>query len=143
VINVIRKHPILVIAVLATCGMVVGLVSYVRHTAEAVLAAEGTQHAYQTSLAAVSSYVEARGRWPEKWEELRPFLKDVDSDPERLAAIESRVRVDFALTLKDVAGMTPDTFSAIGPIGPNYGREDHEVSQLLDVVRSRLPRKPR
>jgi hypothetical protein len=142
-INVIRKRPILVIALLATCGIVVGLASFAFHIVAVSLAAENTHHAYRTTLAAVASYVGDRGRWPQKWDELQPFLKSVDSDPERLAAVSSRVHVDFTLTLKDVAGMAPDTFSAIEPIGPNYGKQENDVSQLLDVVRSHLPRKPR
>ena len=141
--NVIRKRPILVIAVLTICVIVVGLVSFVSYGVAVSLSAESTHHAYRTTLAAATSYVEAHGRWPQNWDELQPFLKDVDSDPERLAVVRSRVRVDFALTLKDVAGMTPDTFTAIEPIGPNYGKLENVVSELLDVVRSHLTRKPR
>ncbi|HEV8000518.1 MAG TPA: hypothetical protein VGP63_11615 [Planctomycetaceae bacterium] len=86
----------------------------------------------------MKSYVEGHSQWPTKWDDLRPFLADVDSDPKRLAAIPDRVHVDFMLKLKDVAAMSPETFSAVEPTEPNFGIRENDVADLLEVIRSRV-----
>jgi hypothetical protein len=136
-----RKRRVLLVALFAVCGVVGGAVTFADRCLALSLAAEVTHHYYRNTLAAVTAYVEERERWPTNWDELQPFLKNVDPDPERLADVPSRVRIDFTLTLKDVAALDHVTFAAIEPIGPNYGKEDSAISNLLTIVRSRITSK--
>jgi hypothetical protein len=133
----LRWRPLLVIGLLALCGIGGSSVYYINRAVTVALIAEGVHHSYRTTLSAVILHIEERNNWPKNWGALTPFLQRIDPDPERITAVPSRVRVDFTLNLNDVAEMTPDTFVAIEPIGPNYGRAEGAVSQLLDVARSR------
>jgi hypothetical protein len=135
---VTRKRQVLVFALLAICAVLGGAATFAYRCLALSLAAEVTHHSYRNTLAAVTAYVDEREQWPNNWDELQPFLKSVDPDPERLTAVPSRVHIDFTLTLKDVAGLDPVTFAAIEPIGPNYGKAEDAISNLLVVVRTRL-----
>jgi hypothetical protein len=131
-----RRRSLLWISLLILCGIVGYSAYFVNRVFMDAIVADGVDHSYQTTLSAVILHIEERNDWPKNWEALTPFLQRVDPDPERIAAVPTRVHVDFTLSLNDVAKMTQGGFVAIEPIEPNYGRAEGAISQLLDVARS-------
>jgi hypothetical protein len=103
--------------------------------------AETTHQAYTRTLQALTAYVHDVGRWPSSWNELaeidlkRPDGGDLGSH-EYLKKVESRVHIDFKLMLNEIADMTPENFSAVTAVFPNYGPDEPGIVRLLQTIRT-------
>ena len=118
----------------------VALLAFGYHAAYVSLEAERTHQAYGLVLDILTDYLRDRpNQWPTNWDALTSTSsgKWVGSFhwPEDLQAIRGRVRVNFSLTRREVAKMHTDDFSAVEPLGPNYGRREWEIKHLLDAAR--------
>jgi hypothetical protein len=107
------------------------------------LEAERTLHAYYYVLDLLGAYLRERhGAWPKSWDDLGPATPSVENAafqwPRDRADIEGRVFVDFSITAADVAKMDVGNFTAVKPIGPNYGQRDGRIRQLIDLTRHEL-----
>jgi hypothetical protein len=106
------------------------------------LEAERTLLANRVVLEVLENYLKKHPEgWPTSWEELRdtPVSAYVQGHgwPENIEEIRRRIRVDFALTRPQVAAMNAETFSAVEPIGPNFGPDESAINQFLSVAREK------
>ena len=102
----------------------------------ASLEAERTLQAQIQVLIALDEFVRSHpGEWPKNWEQLASQSNFNDAGrlkwPENSQEIQRRVEVDFDLTPADVASMDVMNFTAVRPIGPNYGAPEELIRQLL------------
>jgi hypothetical protein len=101
------------------------------------LEAEKTLHAYRLVLDLVSTHIDKTpGQWPRSWDDLRrlsPSRESMWKWPSDIDEIQKRIRIDFSLTIADVAKQNPDSFHAIQQIGPNYGSDDSHI--LLSICK--------
>jgi hypothetical protein len=124
--------------------MVVGLpilvVAFVIYKGVSVsLRAQETLQANRLVLEKLMKYLgEHPNRWPKDWEELAQTRDDSFQGmfrwPEDIPEIRKRVEIDFQVTRADVAAMKVEEFSAVRPIGPNYGPEEERIKQLIDIA---------
>lgn len=126
---------ITVLASGAVLGTVFGVVA-VRTSLEA----EKTHHAYIGVLEALETYLrETDGRWPRDWDELSTAGPQREPRalrwPNDLAEIRRRVHVRFDVTASDVAAMEVERFSAVEPVGPNYGPAPYLIEPILKAAR--------
>ena len=106
------------------------------------LEAERTLQAECQVLIALNEFVRSHpGKWPENWGQLGSEPKFNDRGnlkwPEDSQEIKRRVKVNFDLTLADVARMDVTDFSAVRPIGPNYGTPEYFVRDLLETAKTK------
>jgi hypothetical protein len=129
----------LLVGVTVFCIIAGLLAGYLYRDVSTSLDAEMTLHSYTSTLAALTRFVESTGRWPKSWEELiaadRGQSRGWLNSPEGLADLQSRVKVRFDLDLKDIAAMTPETFSAVVQRDPHYHAEEYLIADLLRVAR--------
>ena len=87
-----------------------------------------------------------QGRWPHSWDELASTSLTEQSAvwnwPDDRDEIAKRVHVDFAVSTEQVRRMTPETFTAIVQIGPNYGPSEYRVESLIERVRKSIIESP-
>jgi hypothetical protein len=105
------------------------------------LEAERTRHAYILVLDLLAEHLRRhQGSWPGTWNELKHTSPVNPSNvyrwPEDLVEIKRRVHVDFGLTVVDVAEMTPNCFTAVQQIGPNYGASEYWIDNVLRAAKS-------
>ncbi|HEY2148147.1 MAG TPA: hypothetical protein VGH32_09430 [Pirellulales bacterium] len=129
----------LLIVVTVFCVVAGWLAGYLYRGVSTSLDAEMTHQAHVVALDALTRFVQATGRWPKSWDELaaaesgqRGRLRDW---PRGMDDLQSRVKINFQLELKDIATMTPETFTGVEQRSPNYGPNDDWVGTLLDEVR--------
>jgi len=129
-----RRWALLVAAV--ACGF--GLWLVYRGDSES-LDAESTLQADVRTLRALTSFVQTNSRWPKTWEELIAAdvgqQRELQDWPGGIADLQSRVKINFQMDLKDIAKMTPESFSAVTQKSPYYRAEEVFVLRLLDAVR--------
>jgi hypothetical protein len=111
--------------------------------AQISLEAERTHQAYLQVLEALTRYVaEKNAQWPRNCQDLSDFALQYDpSEFDRLrdvAELRRRVDVRFDVTCDEVAAMDSDRFSAVKPIGPNYGENLTGIEGLKEACRHEL-----
>ncbi len=107
---------------------------YLVHTS---LEAERTLQAYRAVLDQLTVYLKKNHAWPKDWQAL------CDSDPNgynfsdhsKGVKIRARVAINFNATAKDIANMRPDEFTAVVPLGPNFGPDDLRIQAVIDAAR--------
>jgi len=99
------------------------------------LDAEKTHQSYIRVLEALTGFVEENnGRWPRGWDELARFA--LGRDPSKYARfndlreLRRRVEIRFDVTANEVAQMDTEGFSAVKPIGANYGDDAARIEGL-------------
>jgi hypothetical protein len=128
----------LLVGVTVFCIVAGLLAGYLYRGVSRALDAEMTLHSYTSTIEALTRFVESTGKWPKSWEELIAADRGQSRGwltLERLADLQSRVKVRFDLDLKDIAAMTPETFSAVEQREPNYGTYDWQIAALIDAAR--------
>jgi predicted DNA binding CopG/RHH family protein len=107
---------------------------YLVHTS---LEAERTLQAYRVVLDELTSYLKDSRAWPKDWQSLHNYGQErgVPRNRSEHAEIEKRVTINFNATVDDIARMQPDDFTAVAPIGPNYGPDEARINELLDAAR--------
>jgi hypothetical protein len=105
--------------------------------------AENTLHANRFVCELVQRFVTQHHRWPDSWDELElvPGSDLCNGEyqwPEDAAAIRQRVAIDFQADPRKIAYEDPEEFSAIRPLGPNYGNPVF-VSTLQQAIRESMP----
>jgi hypothetical protein len=135
-----RTRALVVVGILAFLACTAVVVFVVNRVTES-LEAERTYLANRVVLEVVTNYLKDHPEgWPKNWEELRDTPADAQGFrgwPENIEEIRRRIRVDFALTRPQVAAMNAETFSAVEPIGPNFGPDESAINQLLSVAREK------
>jgi hypothetical protein len=104
------------------------------------LQAESTLGAYYMTLEVLTAYAARNsGRWPQSWDDLRDVRHGNViggwSWPDDIDTIQDRVHIDFAISGDEVASSTPEHFTAVKLIGPNYGPDTGRVRTLIDTIR--------
>ena len=131
----------LLVGVTVFCIVAGLLAGYLYRGVSTSLDAEMTLQAYLPTMDALTRFVESNGKWPKSWEELiaadRGQTRGWPNSPEGLADLQSRVNVRFDLDLKDVAAMTPETFSAVEQREPHYPAEENLIADLLRAARDK------
>jgi hypothetical protein len=145
----------LIVIFLAITAMIVIPVCIYRSASNA-LEAEETLHTNEAVFCVLSVYLrENPGCWPKSWDDLEkttvpPHLQQTFSWPEDIHEMKKRVHVEFGLTLQEVSDLvsTDDSvrydfssFTAVRPIGPNFGSPDPEIKALLELIREQLGKK--
>ncbi len=142
------KRIWLIIIVVGLISMVtVGIVVY--RCISGALEAETTLHANCDVLEILELYIEQNpGQWPENWNDLQNTTLPTEWErqhlrPQDIEEFKKRVQVNFGLTLQEVADMlTPEqvkrwdfaNFTAVRPIGPNYGPCESGLAHFMEVV---------
>jgi hypothetical protein len=136
-------------------GAVVGLLillltAYVYRCVNSALEAETTLHANCVVLYVLEAYMEENpGSWPGSWDELKKTsIRDEEQRsnyrwPDDIDEFKKRVHIEFGLSLQQVSDMLTreqlkswefDNFTAVRPIGPNYGPCEAGLFHFMDVV---------
>ncbi len=139
----LRLRHVVIALVFAVGGLLIG--SVYRGTSTS-LDAENTHQAYVLTFGAVTNYVQQSGQWPKNWDELLSFDQRTGGSLSAaymgIDEVKARVKVDFQLGLRDVAAMTPETFTAIKQRPPNYPDEEGDIAVLLKLARTTLGLRP-
>jgi hypothetical protein len=130
--------------------VLIAIIAYIYHSVSVSLQAEETLWVNWDVLQVLQVYVAQNpGRWPESWEDLKKtplpdqWRRSHYRWPEDINEFKKRVHIEFGLTLQEVAAMvTPEqvaqgdfsNFTAVQPIGPNYGPCEGELGHLMKVV---------
>lgn len=120
-----------------------GMLLWLGYGIHVSLEAENTLHAYILVLDVVEQHVlQHDGRWPKSWEELdlsKPAKgQGIWMWPDDRARIAERIQIDFMLTTVQVVKMTPENFSAIHQVWPNYGPRESELAVFLENMRKSI-----
>jgi hypothetical protein len=106
------------------------------------LQAEMTHQAYTLTLELVEVYMRDNpGKWVKSWEDLEHVIVPPDRHhlrdrwPQGIDEVRKRVRINFELTRDQVAAMNVEGFSAVQPVGPNYGPNEPRIEVLLKAAR--------
>ena len=139
------------ITILVTLSLLAAgcLILFIYHCINVSLEAEITYGANWTILVVLETYmIENPGRWPASWDELERTSIPAEQQrmfywPDDIDKFKKRVHVEFGLSLQEVADMvTPeqvkrgdfDNFTAVRPIGPNYGPCESNLGHFMEVV---------
>ena len=137
-----RKLLICILLCSSCCAAIAFLALYAYQRARVSLDAERTHIAYLSVIDALYEYISDNDEWPKSWEALvdTDSLQGRYSDRNALTDIQTRVHVEFSLTLAEVAMMNVDDFSGVQPIGPNYGANDEGIRSIIELARERSPK---
>jgi hypothetical protein len=144
-----RKTRLYLILVIIGSLLIMTVAAIIHHSISISLQAEKTLIANYVILDVLEVYLtDNPGRWPESWEDLKHT--SIPKERQRLYAwpqdideFKKRVDVEFGLTLQQVADMlTPEqverweftNFTAVRPIGPNYGPCESRLAHFMGVV---------
>lgn len=131
-------------ALLAVLVILIAVPILVARGINTALSAETTLQSTIVTAHAVDLFIKSQDppRWPDSWDELA-MVEVADGPyhwPGDRVIIEQRVSIDFSLTLAEVAGMDPERFDAISPVGPVYQGWDWRIRFLIhtagDAVRA-------
>jgi hypothetical protein len=119
----------------------IAAIAFIYNAIHVSLEAERTHHASDLVLEVLTDFVRHHhNQWPRAWEELATTAQRTSANgfrwPDDIEKLKSRVKIEFALTAADVARMEVDSFTAVEPIGPNYGKHEGRINELLSAVRS-------
>ncbi len=133
-----RPRWTVIIAVMSLAALF-GAVLLAYRIASYSIDAEITHQAYTHTLRGLTAYVHDTVRWPMSWEDIAVFdlarNGGLFGSQESLDKVRSRVHINFSLSLKDVSTMTPETFSAVSEVVPNYGPDEPGILNLLRTVK--------
>jgi hypothetical protein len=120
---------------------VIAVFWFIFEGARTSLEAERTHQAYVRVLGATTAFVRGHpGLWPNGWEQLATAAPEggdwSQTLPDDLEDVRRRIHVDFDLSAADVSKMNADDFSAIRPIGPNYGPDPVRIQMLIDATKA-------
>ncbi len=104
------------------------------------LEAEKTLGGYLLVLDALTIYVsENTGQWPQSWEDLATASPREEyagwSWPRDIREIRKRIWIDFSTSAHELASASPEQFTAVKQIGPNYGPREGKINVLLQAIR--------
>jgi len=103
------------------------------------LEAERTLGASYLVLDILTAYVQQKSAWPASWSDLVPISPHAQYSgldwPADADDIRRRIDLDFTLCVSEVAAMDVEDFTAVRPLGPNYGLHEGRIKQLLQVAR--------
>lgn len=111
---------------------------YVYRGVSVSVQAERTLHGTVFMAELAGEFVTQKGRWPRSWDELEAFpfpgLNPSFRWPDDARDIRQRVAIDFNADPETILGQDLSSFTAISPIGPNFGR-DHCFHFLQAALR--------
>lgn len=140
------KRQVLVGSFILSLGTGVLLLILAVRSIAMSLEAERTLGAYLLVLSVLTSYTsQNQGRWPQSWEDLAT-VHVVDHYgswewPRDIVKIRQRIRIDFAITAKELAAIESSEFKFVEQVGPNYGPRESQIRELLEAIR-RFPLRP-
>ena len=130
-----QRHRLLLIAFALIFASVIGFGVYV---AEISLDAERTHQAYIRVLESLIVYLQVtHGQWPRSWSDLSAVSSDKNAffpRPDDVNEIRRRVYIRFDVTASEIAKMNVTDFDVVQQIGPNYGRQEGFIEQLIKTA---------
>jgi hypothetical protein len=120
--------------------VLVASVLVVSYQARRALVASHTMVMGKVTTQLVRDYVMQHHRWPQSWDDLRSIQvpPPFNQSGHFIDTAQTRVVIDFTVTLQDLETLTVEDFTAIRPRGyahPGY-KEYWEFESLLEACRS-------
>jgi len=117
--------------------VLVGSVLVVSYQAQRALVASHTLVMGKVTTSLVRDYVRQHNRWPRNWDDLRSVQPPAES-AKFIDTAQTRIVIDFTVTLQDLKTLSTEEFRAIRPRGraPAGYKEYWEINSLLKECRS-------
>jgi hypothetical protein len=104
---------------------------------------EMTYGAYYSTLDALLLFMDETGRWPKNWDELRSADREKADRPRygmsmRAPEVRELVRVDFSVTIEDVAKMDARHFTAVEAVDQGFLPWEDRVNVVIDEAKRQV-----